>query len=208
MQLTTTAFADGQPIPDHYAFAQPDADNHFRFSDNHNPDLAWSGVPDGTQSLVLLCIDPDAPSKPDDVNQEDREVPSDLPRVDFFHWVMVDLPADTGGIDAGACASEVTPGGKRQPAGPAGARQGLNTYTDWFAGDPDLGGHYYGYDGPAPPWNDSIPHRYEFRLIATDLPRCPVEGDFTGPELLAVLEDHVLATASVTGTYTLNPRLR
>jgi phosphatidylethanolamine-binding protein (PEBP) family uncharacterized protein len=33
-----------------------------------------------------------APSRADDVNQPDREVPAELPRVDFFHWVLVDLP--------------------------------------------------------------------------------------------------------------------
>ena len=61
------------------------------FSDNLNPHLAWSDVPAGTRSLALICHDFDVPSRPDDVNQPDREVPSDLPRVDFFHWVLVDI---------------------------------------------------------------------------------------------------------------------
>ena len=208
MQLTTTAFADGGIIPDQYAFAVPDPQTHVRFSDNRNPELSWDDLPDGTRSLVLICVDPDAPSKPDAVNQDDRELPSDLARVDFYHWVMVDIDPSLGRIGEGACASEVTPHGKANPPGPAGARQGLNNYTEWFAGDADLGGTYYGYDGPAPPWNDSIPHRYRFRLLATDLERCPVEGDFTADDVLAAVSGHVLDEASVTGTYTLNPRLR
>lgn len=208
MKLMSNAFEDGAVIPDKYALAVPDPQTRVRFSDNRNPDLAWSDLPEGTRSLVLLCVDPDAPSAPDDVNKEDREVPSSLARTDFHHWVMVDIDPDLTGIAEGACSHEVTPGGKSDPAGPAGARQGVNDYTGWFAGDADMAGTYRGYDGPAPPWNDSIPHRYRFRVLATDLEHCPVEDDFTADDVLAAVGGHVLDEADLTGTYTLNPRLR
>ena len=208
MQLSSTAFQDGGVIPDQYALAAPDAENHFQLSKNLNPDFSWRDAPAGTKSFVMLCIDPDAPSKPDDVNKEDREVPADLPRADFAHWAIVDLPADLNQIKQGECSSEVTPGGKKQPPGPSNARQGINSYTDWFAGDADMGGTYYGYDGPAPPWNDAIAHRYEFRLLALDVDRCSVDGDFTADDVLKAVEGHILGQASLTGTYTLNPRLR
>lgn len=209
MQLTSTGFADGETIPDQFAFAAPDADNHFRLSDNRNPQLAWTNVPAGTQSLVLLCTDPDAPTKPDDVNQADREVPADLPRANFHHWVMVDITPDLTEIAEGECSAEVSPGGKRQPPGPKNTRQGRNNYTDWFAGDPKLGGTYLGYDGPAPPWNDALAHRYQFRLLALDIARCGVEGDsFGADDVLESIQDHILAEATLTGIYTLNPRLR
>ena len=68
-----------------------------------------------------------------------------------------------------------------------------------------MGGDYFGYDGPCPPWNDSIVHRYRFTLYALDLSRCPVEGRFNRTEVLAAIEGHVLAEASITGTYSLNP---
>lgn len=208
MRLMSNAFEDGTAIPDKYAFAVPDPQTRVRFSDNRNPDLAWSGVPEGTRSLVLLCVDPDAPSAPDDVNKEDREVPSTLPRVNFHHWAMVDIDPALDGIAEGSCSREVTPGGKSAPPGPEGARQGINDYSAWFAGDPNLEGSYRGYDGPAPPWNDSIAHRYRFRLLATDLDRCPVEDDFTADDVLAAVGGHILAEADLTGTYTLNRRLR
>jgi Raf kinase inhibitor-like YbhB/YbcL family protein len=174
-------------------------------SGNKNPQFGWSDLPAGTQSLVLICHDPDVPSKPDDVNQEGRVVPADLPRVDFYHWVLVDLAPDPGEIAAGEFSNGVTGKGKPGPEGPRGTRQGINNYTDWFAGDPEMGGRYFGYDGPCPPWNDSIPHRYVFTLYALDLPRCPVDGEFTGPEVLQAIAGHVLAKASLTGTYSLNP---
>jgi phosphatidylethanolamine-binding protein (PEBP) family uncharacterized protein len=95
--------------------------------------------------------------------------------------------------------------GKRTPVGPAGARQGLNDYTSWFAGDAEMGGEYFGYDGPCPPWNDELLHHYHFILYATDLDRCPVDGAFTAAEVRAAIAGHVLAEAKLTGTYSLNP---
>src|SRR3546814_955338 len=62
---------------------------------NANPQLSWSDAPAATQSYVVICHDPDVPSKPDDVNQEDREIPGTLPRVDFYHWALIDIPAAT-----------------------------------------------------------------------------------------------------------------
>ena len=70
-----------------------------------------------------------------------------------------------------------------------------------------MAGDYFGYDGPCPPWNDSIVHHYVFTLYALDVPRCPVEGNFTGPQVLRAIEGHVLDRASITGTYSLNPTL-
>lgn len=207
MELTTTSFEPGGPIPARHAFARPDPDQHATLSDNINPALAWSDVPEGTKSFALICHDRDVPSVGDDVNQEDREVPSDLPRVDFFHWVVVDLPADLRSISEGEFSDGVVAGGRQAAKGPQGSRQGLNDYTGWFAGDPDMAGNYYGYDGPAPPWNDSVIHHYEFTLYALDIEETPVTGDFTGQEVREAVQGHVLAEAAVTGTYTQNPRL-
>lgn len=208
MKLEIDGIEDGAAIPGRFAFAVADPTDHVRLSDNRNPAVSWHDVPEGTRSLVLICVDVDVPTRPDDVNQEGREVPSDLPRTDFYHWVMVDIPPGTDGIGEGACSDAVTARGKDAPPGPQGSRQGRNDYTGWFEGDEDMAGDYMGYDGPCPPWNDSLIHRYRFRLYATDLERCPVEGRFGGAEVLEALDGHVLAEAAVTGTYTLNPELR
>lgn len=209
MRLTSSSIQDKQPIAEAYALCVPDPDQHVRFSSNRNPHFAWDGMPDGTKSLVLLCVDPDVPSKPDDVNQEGREVPADLPRTDFYHWVLVDLAPNPAEIAEGEFSDGVTAHGKPGPQGPRGTRQGLNGYTEWFAGDADMEGKYFGYDGPCPPWNDSIVHRYVFTLYALDIGRCPIDvKEFSGRDVLNVIKGHVLAEASISGTYTLNPRLR
>jgi Raf kinase inhibitor-like YbhB/YbcL family protein len=205
LQLTSTSFKDGDVIPGEYTFCIPAAEGHVCLGANRNPQLAWSGAPAGTRSFALICHDPDVPSRGDDVNQEDRTVPASLPRVDFFHWVLVDIPAATTEIAAGSHSSEVTPGGKPGPEAPGGARHGINDYTAWFAGDASMGGDYHGYDGPCPPWNDEIPHRYVFTVFALDVERCPIEGSFTGAEVSGAMAGHILAEASLTGRYSLNP---
>ena len=174
MKLTSNSFADGAKIPVEFAFCAPDPANHAMLSQNRNPHLAWGDVPAGTKSFALICHDPDVPSKGDDVNKEGRVVPASLPRVDFYHWAMVDLPATMNSVAAGEFASSVTAKGKHGPAAPHGARQGINDYTGWFAGDKDMAGNYFGYDGPCPPWNDSILHHYVFTIYALGVVRCPV----------------------------------
>ena len=205
MELNVEGLRADGPIDERFAFGIKDPVDHVSLGANRNPGLSWGEPPPGTRSLVLICVDTDVPTRPDDVNQEGREVPASLPRANFYHWLMVDIPPRAGAIAEGACSDGVTPRGNSAPPGPAGARQGKNDYTGWFAGDADMSGAYLGYDGPCPPWNDSIPHHYHFILYATDLERCPVEGAFSGAEVEAAIAGHVLAEARVTGVYALNP---
>jgi Raf kinase inhibitor-like YbhB/YbcL family protein len=206
MQLRSDSFEHRGPIPAEVAFGRRgDAGEPCVLSRNRNPHLAWSDVPAGTRSFALLCVDPDAPSRPDDVNQPGREVPPGLPRVDFVHWAVADLDGALREIAAGQCSDGVTARGKRTPPGPG--QQGENDYTGWFAGDAAMGGEYLGYDGPCPPFNDAIAHRYFFRLFALDCARLALPARFTAGQLLAAMHGHVLAEAVLYGTYSLNPRL-
>jgi hypothetical protein len=207
MKICSNSFADGGRIPGEYAFAVIDPAHHVKLSANRNPHLAWSGAPAGTKSFVILCHDVDVPSKPDDVNQEGREIPASLARVDFHHWSLVDIAPTMTAIEAGSYSNAVTPRGKGGPAAAHGTRQGINDYTMWFHGDHDMEGDYYGYDGPCPPWNDSIIHHYVFTVHALDIESLPLEGRFTGADVRKAIAGHTLASASITGSYTLNPRL-
>jgi phosphatidylethanolamine-binding protein (PEBP) family uncharacterized protein len=207
MKLWSDSWINGEAIPPKFAAGRLGPDGEPTFSDNVNPHLAWSDLPAGTRSLALVCHDFDVPSRGDDVNQPDREVPADLPRVDFFHWVLVDLPASVGEIREGEFSRGFTARGKPGPAAPHGARQGLNDFTGWFAGDPERKGDYFGYDGPFPPFNDSLVHHYVFTLYALDVARAPVEGTFTGAQVREAIYPHMLGAAMHSGTYTLNRRL-
>ena len=207
MKLGSESFSHEQPVPERCAFCRPDPEQHACSGANLNPALSWSDVPEGTKSLVLICNDPDAPARPDNVNTEGKTISARRKRADFCHWVLVDIPADAVGIQEGEFSDGVTPGGKSGPSSARGTRQGINDYTGWFAGDEAMVGNYFGYDGPCPPWNDAIVHHYHFTLYAVDFERCPVGGEFTASAVLEAMEGHILDTATLTGTYSLNPDL-
>ncbi|WP_447591222.1 YbhB/YbcL family Raf kinase inhibitor-like protein [Stenotrophomonas rhizophila] len=202
MRLSSTRLQNGQPIAAEFA-----AGDAAGFAPNRNPPLAWSEVPEGTRSFALLCIDPDVPTVPDTVGRQDCTVPRDQPRADFVHWAMADIPATLREIAAGSCSEGFTVKGKTAPAGPAGSRQGLNDFTGWFAGNPDMAGQYLGYDGPYPPFNDERVHRYFFRLFALDVAQLDLPMPFTAADVHRAMHGHVLAEAALHGTYTLNPAL-
>jgi Raf kinase inhibitor-like YbhB/YbcL family protein len=207
MKLVSRSFRDNARIPGRCAFAIKSPKTHVRLADNRNPHLAWSGAPAGTRSFAITRVDADAPTRADDVNKEDREVPVDLPRAEFVHWLVVDIPPQIDEIAEGACSEGVTARGKQTPAGPAGSRQGRNDYTAWFQGDAHMEGRYLGYDGPCPPWNDARTHRYTFEVLALDLERCAVGDGFTLAELRKAVDGRVLARASISGRYSLNPKI-
>ncbi len=208
MKLSSIDLTDQHPIDARFAFGKLADDAPMALSDNISPHLAWTDAPATTRSFALFCIDPDVPSEADDVNQAGRVLPRDMPRVDFCHWVMVNIPPDVTELQTGQCSDGVTPRGKQNPPGPAGSRQGLNDYTSFMAGDADMAGQYFGYDGPCPPWNDELLHRYVFTVYALDVEHLELPAVFTAPEALKAMQGHILAEASLTGTYTLNPSVK
>lgn len=206
MKLYSDSFNDGAAIPGEFAFAVAGRDEPIALSSNRNPHLRWEDVPAGTQSLLLICHDPDVPSRADDVNQAGRTVSRDLPRIDFAHWILHGIAPDVREIAAGSHSSAITAGGKPATSLPTEFEHGINDYTLWFSGDAQMAGSYFGYDGPCPPWNDELMHRYIFTLYALDVPSLTIEGEPVLANVRTALgKVGVLAEASLTGLYTLNP---
>jgi Raf kinase inhibitor-like YbhB/YbcL family protein len=206
MQLTSRSLQHGAPSPVANAMGQP-AEGGAQPAPNKSPHLAWSGAPAGTRSYAVLCIDLDAPTKPDDVNKPDRTVPYDLPRAEFVHWVLVDIPKDVTELAEGIDSDGLTARGKPAEKRPYGVR-GLNDYTGWFAGDAQMEGNYAGYDGPWPPFNDERRHRYVFTVYALDVESLGLSGNFGIQEVRKAMEGHILDQASIETTYAIYPKAR
>lgn len=79
-----SAFAMGSSIPAKYGCSRV------------SPPISWSAVPTGTQSVAVLCDDPDAPGG------------------DWVHWVLFNLPPDTQKLDEGVPPKEKLPNGAIQ----------------------------------------------------------------------------------------------
>lgn len=210
MILRSNSLRDGQPIDPQYAFCIPtdaSSDAPVELGRNMSPHLAWEDVPEGTQSFALLCVDPDVPAFGENVNTEGVTVEYDRPRTDFFHWVLVDVPAARTVMAEAQDSNGVQPHGKPIGPTPHGLR-GRNDYTGWFAGDEDMKGTYGGYDGPCPPWNDERIHHYRFTVYALDVESLGLSDDFSGQDVRRAMDGHILAEASITGTYSLYSEAR
>lgn len=88
--LTSSTFADGQPIPR----------EHTCDGDDVSPPLTWMGVPAGTESLALIVDDPDAPDPA-------------APKMTWVHWVLYNLPPSATALPVGVTAAEL-PSGTRE----------------------------------------------------------------------------------------------
>ncbi len=206
MKISSASFKDGQRIAAANAMGVPGKDGPVP-GPNKSPHLAWSDFPRETKSFALICHDPDVPSRPDDVNKKDRVVPYDLPRVDFYHWVLVDIDPRTTEVAAGIDSDGIVAKGKKPGKTAIGVR-GLNDYTSWFEGDPTMAGQYGGYDGPWPPFNDERLHHYQFTVYALDVPSLRLPEMFRGPDAIAAMKGRVLDKATLVGTYAINPKAR
>lgn len=200
MRVRSSSFEHAGAIPPEFALGAPGGG----FGGNRNPQVEWDEVPEGTRSFVLMCIDTDAPTDGALV-AGDAPIPVDHPRGEFVHWVVADLPASVRAVPAGAASDGVTARGK--PASGIdgiGGRQGLNDYTGWFAGDAEMGGDYFGYDGPYPPAHDLRMHRYFLRVFALDVERLDLPERFTTADVFRAMHGHVLGEGATHGSYSLN----
>ena len=111
MKITSQDFEHGQWIPSECAYGQL-VDGQFALAENLNPQLSWSGLPKGTQSVVLACIDPDVPTDRKALNEE-GEIPADQPRRDFVHWLVWDMDPAVCEVKKGEASVGDEKSGKR-----------------------------------------------------------------------------------------------
>lgn len=151
--VTSDDVTEGQPLK----AAQVAAEG------NTSPQLSWSGAPEGTKSYTVTCFDPDAPT------------PSG-----FWHWVLVDLPADCTSLDAGAGAEGASLPGKA------------------FMCRNDGGAH--AFMGAAPPQGDQV-HRYFYVVHAVTEDSLGVDADASPAVVSFNLAFKTAGRAIIHGTY-------
>ncbi len=149
--VTSNDVSDGQPLSDDQVAAEG----------NTSPHLSWSGFPAETKSFVVTCFDPDAPT------------PSG-----FWHWLVVDLPADTTELATGAASDEL-PG------------KAFHIRND---------GGEHGFMGAAPPEGDHT-HRYYFVVHAVGEDSLGVDATASCAVVSFNLAFKTLARAQIVGTY-------
>ena len=195
---------NGGIVPHQYAFCVARKEGHTGPGPDISPAISWSKGPAGTKSYAIILFDSDVPSIRENMNKEGVTVAASIPRMDFYHWILVDIPANVHGLKKGEDSEKRVVHGKPQNGAKVGLR-GLNDYSKFTKGNPNLAGDYYGYDGPCPPWNDEIPHHYHFTVYALSVPTLGLSGPFTGQEALAAMQGKVLAKGALVGLYAQNP---
>jgi Raf kinase inhibitor-like YbhB/YbcL family protein len=148
LELKSSAFEEGGIIPKKYTCDGEDI----------SPPLIWTSLPDGTKTLALICDDPDAPGGT------------------WVHWVIFNIPADTGDL-----GENVPP----QKELTNGARQGTNDFRK------------IGYGGPCPPGGT---HRYYFKIYSLDTD-LDLEAGASKTQLLQAMKGHVLGEEQLMGKY-------
>jgi hypothetical protein len=156
--LTSTDIAEGEPLDPRFTVD----------GDNLSPALSWSAFPEGTKSFLVNLFDPDAPTP-----------------AGYWHWTLVDLPADVTSLATGAAT---TTGPASLLALPEGSFQASSD------------GGTEGYEGAGPPPGDRE-HRYVFAVHALDVEKLGVAAGTSPTAIAFTALFHTLARATLTATY-------
>ena len=204
LKVEVDSIKSGGMVPTKYAFCMPAAQGHVTAGGDISPPISWSEGPSGTKSYAVTLTDIDNQAEQrEKTNKEGMTVPSSAKRRTRFHWVLVDIPANVTSLKEGAESEGRVPRGK--PATTTIGVRGLNSFTEFMANNEQMKGQYHGYDGPCPPWNDELVHRYIFTVYALSVPTLNLSGNFDGEAVMAAIKDKVLAEGKLETKYTINP---
>jgi Raf kinase inhibitor-like YbhB/YbcL family protein len=167
---------------------------------NISPSVSWSRGPPGTRSYALIMTDLDVPRDLTLINKPGVTITASTPRMPFIHWVLVDIPPSITRLRRGEESSGFVL--KGNPIGPTdhGVR-GANVFTNYYPKNSPLAGPRGGFDGPCPPHNDSIAHRYVTRVYALDVASVGLSGVFFGEDAERAMQGHVLAMGEADARY-------
>jgi Raf kinase inhibitor-like YbhB/YbcL family protein len=203
LKVHVDSIKDGGAVPTKYAFCVPTPDGHMGAGPNISPSISWSKGPRGTKSYAIILYDTDSPKTDrEKMNKEGMTVPSTATRQTFYHWVLVDIPANVTSLKEGVGSKGRVAHGK--PATADVGKPGVNMFTMVFANNEAMKGQYHNYDGPCPPWNDENLHHYHFAVYALSVKTLGLANEFDAPAVIAAMRGKVLADGRFDATYTTN----
>jgi hypothetical protein len=168
--LSTLTYASGFKLSSPEIKANSTMAKSFEFNgfgcsgENKSPALKWSGAPKDTKSFAVTMYDPDAPTGSG-----------------WWHWVVINIPADVTELAANAGALNST-------TLPKGAVQG---HTDFGVA---------AWGGTCPPQGDK-PHHYIFTVYALKTDKLDVPADATAALMGYMIHGNMLGKASFTARY-------
>jgi phosphatidylethanolamine-binding protein (PEBP) family uncharacterized protein len=195
LNVVVRDMVNGQTIAYKQALCLPTVEGKSdKTGENIRPEIRWSDSPTNTKSFAVFMMDPDVPADFTDAGKEGKVLAADAKRQDFYHWGVVNIPADVRTLAGGAPGSSVSSGTELTND------LGINGYIT----PPNA------FGGPCPPWNDARVHHYHFIVLALNTANVTVTDKMTAKEMFGRLIDSnaLLASGTVIGTYTLNPSLR
>jgi Raf kinase inhibitor-like YbhB/YbcL family protein len=204
LKIKVDSVKEGKAIPTKYAFCVAAAQGHLKAGQDINPTVSWSKGPKGTQSYAVTLSDTDSPKEQrEKMNKEGEMLTAAVPRQTFYHWVLVDIPANVTSIKEGADSNARVVHGK--PATSTVGVKGLNDFTKVTASNDALKGKYFGYDGPCPPWNDENMHHFHFRVYALSVKSLGLPTEFDAAQAMEAMKGKVLAEGKLDAVFTTNP---
>lgn len=155
-RLTSSSIAEGTKLASAQVFKGFGCEG-----DNVSPQLAWDNAPKGTKSFAVTAYDPDAPTGSG-----------------WWHWDVVDIPATTSELRAGASGTSVLPAGS------------VEIRNDYGA---------VGFGGACPPPGEV--HRYVFTVHALGVEKLDLPKDASNALTGFMIRANSVGKASITAVY-------
>jgi len=156
LMLSSPTIIEGGIVPNAHVY------NGYGYTgENRSPQLTWTGAPSGTKSFAVTMHDPDAPKAGG-----------------WWHWLVLDIPANAEGLpeDAGS--------GRGLPAG------AVQSLTDFQT---------TGYSGPAPPPGKA--HRYVYTVYALKTAKLGLSAADPPAKVDEAIRHHAIAQASIAAKF-------
>ena len=105
LEVKVNGIKPGERLDDKYAACIHTTGEKHAKGNNINPEISWSGAPTNTKSFALIVVDPDVPFDLANANKEGAVIPRGMRRINYYHWLALNIPKDKTSIAEGQDSS-------------------------------------------------------------------------------------------------------